>query len=274
MPYKENKVTTTITTSRKRNIMTSVVSYEKESIDALKTVAKIASESKQYANMTEAALLNLMLSARDLGISPMKAINGGFYLVNGKVCMSTAMMADRIRKAGHSIKITEMSRDKCVIIAVRKDNGDSLKFDYTWEDATLAGLIGSPTWKKFPKVMLYNRCMSSVARILFSDVVGNSYSEEERFDLQNIPSERRPLENPGEEGVLMIPDEIAQSNELTNEQCEELEALVSQDEEAVPKILKLLSIDNIYKVPASEFDRTIRWLNRRKDERAESSRTA
>lgn len=250
--------------------MTTVANYEKQKVEALRSVAKIAAESKQYQNMTEAGLLNLMLSAQDLGISPMKALNGGFYVVNGKVCMSTAMMTDRIRKAGHSIKIVEMSRDKCVIIGVRKDNNDSLKFDYTWEDATLAGLTNSPTWKKFPKIMLYNRCMSSVARILFSDVVGNSYSEEERFDIQNVPAEKRPLEIPSEDGAVTISAELSLSpteEELTEDQCQQLEALLAEDVDAAAKILKTLCIDNVYKIHPKDFNRTIQWLKKRRDEK-------
>lgn len=146
--------------------------------------------------MSQEILMNIMLTAKDLGISPMKAVNGGFYVVNGKISMSTTLMADRIRKEGHSIKIPEWNSQKCAIIGVRKDNGDSVKFEFTMEDATAAGLTNSPTWKKFPKQMLYNRAMATLARTLFPDVVGNAYSEDEKWDIMNIPPEKRPLEDP------------------------------------------------------------------------------
>lgn len=248
--------------------MSNIIKYEQQNLTHLKSLAKIASESKQYANLSESSLLNLMLSAHDLGISPMKAINGSFYVVNGKVCMSTALMADRIRKAGHSIKIVEMSKDKCVIVAVRKDNNDSLKFEYTWEDATLAGLVGSPTWKKFPKIMLYNRCMSSVARILFPDVVGNSYSEEERFDIENVPAEKRPLEDqdmitvdqPIEEPIKMIVS-------LTHEQQAALDVMLQEDPHALAIIQKTLKLEDVYQMGPKDFDRVIAFLNRRVEER-------
>lgn len=146
--------------------------------------------------MSTETLMNIMLTAKDLGISPMKAVNGGFYVVNGKISMSTTLMADRIRKEGHSIKIPEWTSQKCAIIGVRKDNGDSVKFEFTMEDAVAAGLTNSPTWKKFPKQMLYNRAMSTLARTLFPDVVGNAYSEDEKWDIMNVPPEKRPLEDP------------------------------------------------------------------------------
>lgn len=156
----------------------------------------MASKSGNYNGMNEMTILNIMLSAKDLGVSPHKALNGGFYVVNGKISMSTALMADRIRKEGHSIKIPEWTSQKCTIIGVRKDNNDSIKFEYTMEDATSAGLTNSPTWKKFPKQMLYNRAMATLARTLFPDVVGNAYSEDEKYDIMNVPPEKRPVEDP------------------------------------------------------------------------------
>ena len=183
---------------------------QKEQLDYFKSLVSIASK-KGSNNMAPEEMLNIMLTARDLGISPMKAINGGFYIVNGKISMSTALMADRIRKEGHSIKIPEWTSEKCVIIGVRRDNGDSIKFEYTMEDARSAGLTGSPTWKKFPKQMLYNRAMSVIARTLFPDVVGNAYSEDEKWDILNIPAEKRPEEDPD---VMQIKTCPQQSQEI------------------------------------------------------------
>ena len=185
--------------------MSTVIKFQeqKQELDYFKNLASIASKGGT-SNMTPDTLMNIMLTAKDLGISPMKAINGGFYVVNGKISMSTALMADRIRKDGHSIKIPEWTSQKCVIIGVRKDNGDSVKFEFTIEDAQLAGLTGSPTWKKFPKQMLYNRAMSTLARTLFSDVVGNAYSEDERWDIMNVPPEKRPLEDPDDQTQIEV----------------------------------------------------------------------
>lgn len=259
--------------------MSLATQHQKQNLDYLKSLAKVASDSRQYSNMTETSLLNLMLSATDLGISPMKALNGGFYVVNGKVCMSTALMADRIRKAGHSIKIKAMTRDKCIIYAVRKDNGDEISFEYTMEDANLAGIAGSMTWKKYPKQMLYNRCMSSVARILFSDVVGNSYSEEERFDIQNIPAEKRPLEDQEPEQLVdatgelsgnpgtLLDEPLEYYEKLSEAQCAELDSLLIEDKEMTPKILNQFKIERVYDLKPENFERVARHLRKRKEDR-------
>lgn len=179
--------------------MSNIIKFEQQQqeLDYYRSLAVIANKGGTH-NMTPEVLMNIMLTAKDLGISPMKAINGGFYVVKGKISMSTALMADRIRKEGHSIRIPEWTSKKCVIIGVRRDNSDSVKFEFTWEDAQAAGLTASDTWKKFPKQMLYNRAMSTLARVLFPDVVGNAYSEDERHDIMDVPPESRPSEDPDE----------------------------------------------------------------------------
>lgn len=136
-------------------------------------------------NMSEATLLNLFIAGHEMGIPPMTALNSGFHVLNGKsLVMSTAMMASRIRRAGHSIKIHEWTDKKCVLIGSRKDSGDSIKVEYTIEDAARAGLDHGSVWKKHPKNMLYNRAMSTLARVLFSDVVGNCYGEDEGEEIK------------------------------------------------------------------------------------------
>ncbi len=206
--------------------MSSLVKYDSQEINELKVLVKIAAESKQYSNLSEAQMLSLMLSAKALGLHPQKAINGSFYVLQGKVCMSTSLMSDMIRKAGHSVKIVEMGKDKCVIIAQRKDNGDSLKFEYTMEDASLAGLSNGPTWKKFPKQMLYNRCMSTVARTLFSDVIGNAYDPDEHQDIQDIPAEKRPDIDP--EIVITLDSETGEVSKVYEEPVIEKKASEKQ----------------------------------------------
>lgn len=235
---------------------------DQQGLEAFKSLAKVASESKQYGQLTEVQLLNLMLSARDYGISPMKAINGSFYIVSGKVCMSTVLMADRIRKAGHSIKVLEMTANKCVILGKRADNEDSLKLEYTWEDATLAGLVASPSWKKYPKNMLYNRCMSQVARVLFPDVVGNAYSEEERFDIQNVKPQDRPLEN------LDADVEIAASVGLGQEEADALEVMIDKINDAayIKKLQEHLGVNHLFAIQPKDFQKVMRSMEKKLEE--------
>jgi len=180
--------------------MTQIIKYEeqKQKITTYKELATIAIRSGCYGQMSVDQATNVMLSAADLGVSPMKALNGGFHVIKGKITMAGHLISDRIRSAGHSVKVTEHTREKCVIIGVRKDNGDSYKSEFDMEDAKLAGLLASPTWKGYPKDMLYNRAIARLGRVLFSDVVGACYSEDEGHDIAGIPVEQRVCQDPDE----------------------------------------------------------------------------
>jgi hypothetical protein len=171
---------------------------QKQKINTYKDLATVAVRSGCYDQMSVDKAINLMLSAADLGVSPMKALNGGFHIIKGKIAMAGHLISDRIRSAGHSVKVIEHTREKCVIIGVRKDNGDSYKSEFDMEDAKLAGLLSSPPWKSYPKDMLYNRAIARLGRILFSDVIGACYSEDEGNDIAGIPAEQRACHDPDE----------------------------------------------------------------------------
>ena len=171
-----------------------IVQYEqapKIDLNYFNQVCEIAYKSKCYGSIAKETMLNLCITAHDLGIPISKALNGGFHIVQGKIVMSAGLMNDMIRKAGHSLNIV-VEDNKCMIVGKRKDNGDTIRIDYSMKDAEIAGLHNSPTWKKHPKDMLYNRAMTKVARMLFSDVIGNAYSEDEGHEIQNIPPSKRP----------------------------------------------------------------------------------
>jgi RecT family len=160
------------------NIIT--VEQKKQEYQILKTMAGVAINSGKYAagDYNEATILNIFYTAKSLGIDPMVALNGGFNIIKGKINMSAHFMAALIRRKGHSLKVVEITDQKCVIIGQRKDNGDSLKYEYTMKEAALVGLSTKPNWQQMPKQMLYCACVRIVFRMLFSDL-GIAYDADE-----------------------------------------------------------------------------------------------
>lgn len=145
----------------------------------LQVIAKNAQDSGLYGGVgQQSKIFMVLLAARELGVSPMLALNGGIWNIQGKIEISARLMNGLIRRAGHSITIVRSDDEACILKGTRKD-GDSFEVSFTKQDAEKAGLWGNNTWKKYPGDMLYNRCMSRLARRLFSDVIGNSYVEGE-----------------------------------------------------------------------------------------------
>ena len=145
------------------------------------TMAEQAVSSKMYRGIGEkAGVMMIMLSARELGIPPMQALNGGINIINGKAEISARMMSALIRKHGHEIKIKQISDISCTLIGKRSDTGQEEESSFTLADAEKAGLVKTGGgWVKWPKDMCFARALSRLSRQLFSDVIGIGYVEGE-----------------------------------------------------------------------------------------------
>ena len=145
------------------------------------TMAKQAVESKMYKGIGEqSGVMMIMLAARELGIPPMQALNGGINIIQGKAEISARMMGAMIRKAGHQFSIKEISENLCTLVGRRGDTGEVQTATFTTAEAQRAGLIKPGSgWIKWPKDMCYARALSRLARQLFQDVIGIGYVEGE-----------------------------------------------------------------------------------------------
>lgn len=153
------------------------------------TMAETAVSSKIYKGIGEkAGVMMIMLSARELGIPCMQALNGGLNIIQGKVEISARMMNALIRKAGHQITIKEISDEVCTLIGKRCDTGEIQTSSFSIEDAKRAGLVKpAGGWTKFPSDMCFARALSRLARQLFSDVIGIGYVEGEIRSTESDP---------------------------------------------------------------------------------------
>ncbi len=145
------------------------------------TWAKTAVESNMYRGIgKEAGVMMIMLAAREFGIGPAQALNGGLNIIEGKVELSARMMSALIRRARHSVQVLESTDKVCRIKGIRRDTGDTLISGFTIEEAQQAGLVKEKgAWRKCPQDMLFARAMSRLARQLFADVIGIGYVEGE-----------------------------------------------------------------------------------------------
>lgn len=151
-------------------------------LDQLDTVVSKLMKTKHYQKIGEDGVYAILSKARSMDFEPFEALNGAFYVVQGRVGMSTETMAYLVRKAGHSVKKDPKSNNTiCILTGTRKDNGDTWTVSFSMEDARRAGLIKQGgNYDKYPAVMLYNRAMSMLFRQLFPDLSrGAGYTHEE-----------------------------------------------------------------------------------------------
>ena len=168
------------------------------------TIAEQAVHSKMYKSIGEIpGIMMIMLAAREMGIQPMMALNGGLNIIQGKVEISARMMNALIRRAGHSITVLESSDSSCKIKGKRLDTGDTADVSYTILEAQKAGLVKTGGgWVKNPKDMCFARALSRLARQLFPDVIGIGYVEgeikaAESFDKAQVIEDQTFVEDTG-----------------------------------------------------------------------------
>lgn len=172
--------------------------------------AKYVSSSPYYQKMGgDAAIVSIWLIAREIGMPPMTALNGGIYYVQGRIMLSSQGMNALIRKKGHSIQKVVSNKELCHLKGRRKDNGDVAETVFTIQQAQKAGLTKNPVWNSYPERMLFNRALSNLAKELFPDVIGGCdvSSEIEDAEVEIIqhapaqeelsPSEKEFMENLG-----------------------------------------------------------------------------
>ena len=150
-------------------------------LDAVEAVAKYAQDCKWFTSLGGLpGIVVIFLYARELGIQPLSAIMDGFYVVHGRVEMSSRLMNRLIIQAGHRIDFPRLDSEVCTLVGTRRDTGVQLEVTYTIENARRAKLVKSGgAWETSPEDMLFARAISKLGRRLFPDIIGSAYAQGE-----------------------------------------------------------------------------------------------
>lgn len=127
-----------------------------------------------------------IIAGREMGLGPFASMNS-LYMVKGKIAMSGNLIASKIKASGkYDYKVIEKTNDKCVIEFFQlqphsMEMASIGKETFTMDDARAAGLAGGENWRKWPKNMLFNRCVSNGYRTYCPDIfsMGPVYTPEE-----------------------------------------------------------------------------------------------
>jgi hypothetical protein len=187
-----------------------------------------------YQKLGREGIYSIVETAKSLGVDPRMALNGGMYCVKGKVEMSARMMNALIRSRKHSITKDDSSDDSiCILHGRRADTGDTWTESFSMAEAQKAGLTGSPSWRNWPRDMLFARALSRLARQLFPDVIGNVYVEGE---ISMDPSV----------SFQTIPDEsIIDMDRISDETWENLDTYLNGHQDLRAALQKLCKVKNL-----------------------------
>lgn len=235
-------------------------------VETMQKMCSALMKTKHYQAMGESGLFAIVQKAKSLNLNPLEALNGGLYFVQGRVGMSSEMMASLIRQSGHSIiKDPKSDNTNCILHGKRADNGDTWTVNFSMDDARRAGLAKN-MYDKYPAVMLYNRAMSMLARQLFPDIIkGAGYTKEELHEIENNtlpPKNSHKMIEMQEAPMQMISVEQAQEIEvISSEQAQELVDILGdcdqEYQEAVLSFIKKkpINAETLFDLPVLYYHR-------------------
>lgn len=131
----------------------------------------------------------ILMHGRELGLTPMRSLSE-IYVVDGKPSASATLKVGlcvrhpEVCKYFRAIEVTE----RIATYETQRVGSEPVRFSYSMDDASRAGLTGRQTWKAHPKQMLSARAKSVLATMVYPDLVGNLYDPDEAQDIvQNRP---------------------------------------------------------------------------------------
>jgi len=117
----------------------------------------------------EAQAVVKVLAGREMGFGPIASMTG-VHIVQGKPSIGANLLGAAIKSSGkYDYRVVELTNDRAEI-AFYQHGEEVGRSEFTMSDAQVAGLTGNPTWKKFPRNMLFSRAMSNGARWYCPDV--------------------------------------------------------------------------------------------------------
>ncbi len=162
-------------------------------LSELMEYGKLFTDSGAFPDVKSAAQGAVkILAGKEVGFSPMQAINS-FYFVNGKLGMMTQAMAALIKKSGkYDYQILSQTPESCTI-AFFKINGEKEKLGESTFDKKMAagaGIINKDVWKNYPINMYFNRALANGARWFCPDAISGFHTVEELQDLTPEKTEK------------------------------------------------------------------------------------
>lgn len=154
-----------------------ITKYQPTTLEEIKELGNIFAASGMFPDArSEPRAIALMLAGQEFGLGPFASLRSFHFIESkkgGRVTLAGNLVATLIKTApGYDYRILEHTSEKCTIEFVR--NGEALgRNTYTVEEARRAGLVrDGSSWVKWPKSMVFYRCLTTGARFHMPEVSG------------------------------------------------------------------------------------------------------
>ena len=186
------------------------------------TLAKVFAESGMFEGAKGLAQAMVKVQAgAELGITPYAAMSG-IHIISGKPVLGAGLIAAKIKGSGkYDYDVITSTDTECSIKVVEIRGGNRVVVGTEKFTIEMARKAGVKNLEKFPKNMLFARCISNAAKFYCPDIFNGSVYVPEEFEQETIDttakvvdSQPAPAANASkaEEAVVLASD--AQLNEL------------------------------------------------------------
>lgn len=165
---------------------------EIRSIGDLQQFAGMAAESGLFKDLKGAAQAAIKIQrGLELGLAPMEAMSS-LHVMEGKVTMSSQLMAALVKRAGYRYQTVEHSYERCELRWFDPQGRELGCSSFSMDDARKAGIANRPNWSKYAREMLFARAISQGARWHAPEVLLGCYLPEEMEPAAAPPIQSRP----------------------------------------------------------------------------------
>jgi hypothetical protein len=204
------------------------------------------------------AAFAIILAGRELGLTAMQSLRS-IHIIEGKPTLSSDLMAALVMRSPTCEYFQLVESTNTIARYVTKRVGAKNKetpMSFTWEDAKLAGVTNKNNWKTYPAAMLRARCIASLARVVYPDLLMGIYETDEISEPKSMPSVREasPSEPPPADESDANAVAMWSAKMQDAESVEALEALRLECKAAVTDAQALLAISLAYGARKKELN--------------------
>lgn len=142
------------------------------------TVAQVFKASGMFPDIqSEAQACTKIIIGRGLGLTDFDAM-AGLHIIKGKAVLAANLMAAAIKRAGKYDYRADCTDEECTVVFYGRTMDGKMEqigtTSYTMEDAKRARLTGGDNWQKYPRAMLFARCISTGYKQHCPDALGSA----------------------------------------------------------------------------------------------------
>lgn len=154
------------------------------SLGDMQQLAKAVAASGLFGMKTTEQAMALMAIAQAEG-RPAASAAMDYHIVNNRPTLKADTMLARFQSSGGSVEWHKYT-DEVAEATFTHPKGGSVRLSWDMARAEKAGVMGNPTWKKYPRAMLRARTISEGIRTVYPGILNGMYTPEEIEDTQPV----------------------------------------------------------------------------------------